>query len=137
MNEKTLRNTIGVFILLTHFGLLLLVVGLTVVDKFSRREMFTTIGIMLPLFATYATIIVKEFLAAPNSSARSPQATSQRIFVSFLIPVLAASMLLTAIFWKSFGSLGFDDFTGLVAVTETAFGVYIGYVVKSLFNTER
>lgn len=133
MNETKLRTTVGIVIVLSHFGLLFFLLLLTVAGKFTPSELLLTLGLVLPLFAAYSTAVIRNFLASKGDDQQALPVTSQRVFVSLLLPALAVAFLITVVAWKAFGPLGFDDFCTLVGVTETAFGLYIGYVVKSLF----
>ena len=133
--EKQLRTNIGKLLIVSHFFLIFLVVFMTAfLGKFTPGQLFTTLGLMLPLFTAYTTAIVATFLAAKNSPTDSVLVDESKVFVAYFIPSLFILFILFSIIWKAFGTLDFEPFTAMLGVSETAFGVYIGMIVKNLFD---
>ena len=135
MSEEKFMSVVGVFLILSHFITLFLVLMLTILDRFTKPELFTAVGLILPLFASYTTIIVHRFLSLTKEKPPDPKLVPfPRIFVALFIPSVFVLFVLAGIFWKAFGSLDFDSFRTMLGVGETAFGIYIGMIVKSMFE---
>ncbi len=136
MNETRLRNVLGLYLILTHFMLIFLVLLLWALGKgFDFHEMADTLMIVAPMFALYSTAIVRQMVSGqPRQVERAGEVDSARVFVSLFIPSVFIAALLVVIgawFWRT---IGFQEFKGALAAVEALFGVYVGLVVSSLFR---
>lgn len=136
MNERTMRAVVGLSFIAEHFILLILVAVLTIADKFTADELFTTFGIIGPLFAAYTTASVKKLLTQIPERHLEPVAW-ERSVLSFTVPIFYFVAVVAIIFWKALGSLTFDAFVKLIGVAETFVGVYVGMVVENLFGSPK
>jgi hypothetical protein len=95
-------------------------------------------AIVLPLFATYSTAIVKFYLKhfAGDTRGRLRISISQAtIFIAF--PFALVMFLFGVASWKAFGTLTFQNFVNLLGVSETAFGVYVAMIVAEFFYSRK
>ena len=134
MTQARFRHRLGVFLVIAHFALILFVVGLTVKDKFTFDEMFTTFGVLGPLFAAYTTAIIKSSMRDQVFPGDSKKVPPGRSFFGWFVPIVFVGFVLAVIYWKAFGALAFDGFVKTLTVTETLFGVYVGFVVEAFFG---
>jgi uncharacterized membrane protein len=137
MNEIALKNRLGVFIVLSHFGLLVLVIAVWIAGGFLTEEMTTTVAIIAPFLAAYTTAIIRYIAESKNKvRARGKQVTGIFASMSFGIPgafvlLLTAGVLLKA---TNHGLRSFEDFKIMLGTAETIFGVYVGQLIFSLFE---
>jgi hypothetical protein len=100
----------------------------------------TILGMLLPLFAGYLSVIIKFFTShkySPSSDVHSPTMALPFIVLSFFFPTLfgvflAGCIILAA---KNMVFRDFDDVKIAVGLGESAFGIYIGQFIFSLFDS--
>ncbi|MFO1419639.1 MAG: hypothetical protein U1F59_01515 [Candidatus Competibacteraceae bacterium] len=137
MTDVTLSTRLGLFLVVSHFGILLLVMGLWLLGGFLTEEMTTAVAIIAPFFAAYTTAIVRHIIQTRNQTARrGRKVTASFAFLAFLTPSLFVFLVTLAILLKAlnWGLTSFQDFKIMLATTETAFGVYVGQFIFSLFE---
>ncbi len=140
MTRSQLKSRIGLFLIISHFAIILLVVILFLMEGFKFEEMTTTIALIVPMFSIYTTAIIKHIIA--NSRQRqgySEAVTKEFVFITFFVPSLFVFFLTAIIVLKTL-NIGFDKFEQfkiMLAVSETVFGAYVGLVMSSLFEIEK
>src|SRR5215208_5493788 len=73
MSEEKLQSFIGIFLVLSHFIVLFLVLIFTIFDRFTKPEMFTAVGLILPLFAAYTTAIVRQLMSLSRENIQASE----------------------------------------------------------------
>jgi hypothetical protein len=137
MTELQLRNRLGMAIVSVHFLLIGVVIVLFFAGGFLFPEMTTTVALLVPIFASYTTAVVRETLktkvAAPDTS---ETLSPQFVRLSWFTLVVFSLFLVAIILCKALhiGFANFEEFKILLAIGETAFGVYLGMFVKSLYG---
>lgn len=137
MKEVQLRNRVGIFLIISHFGIMLSVIGIYLAGGFLFDEMTTTIALMAPFFASYTTVIVRFVIKNKyQTQAKSKDISGMFVFIGFLLPCLFIAAILAAIVLKALnaGFSSFEEFKTVIAIFETVFAVYVGQVVFSLFK---
>lgn len=137
MAEETLRIRLGLFLIVAHFGILLMVIVFWLAGGFLREEMTTSIAIIAPFFAAYTTAIIRHLIKTKHPTPdQGRPVTSAFVFVSFLTPSLFVLLVAGAVVLKAFnvGLTSFEDFKILLGTAETGFGVYVGQLIYSLFE---
>jgi hypothetical protein len=137
MNEVALKNRLGIFIIVSHFGTLVLVLVVWLAGGFLTEEMTTTVAIIGPFLATYTTAIIRYIAESRNKvSARGKPVTGIFVLISFCLPAAFVILLIAAVMLKAFnvGLRSFEDFKIMLGTTETIFGVYVGQLIFSLFE---
>jgi hypothetical protein len=108
---------------------------------FHFDELTTTLSIMIPLFATYTTAVLKTFAKELDGGRRtvSPPVEGPIVFLTFFLIALLACFVFTIVVLKTTNLAfeNFEQFKGLLAMSEVLFGIYIGYVVGALFDLEK
>ena len=139
MSETELKNRIGIFLVLAQFGTLVMIIFLYFAGGFLFDEMTTTAALVLPMLASYTTVITKHFTRTRRQvSEKTRPVTNAFVFVSFLIPLLFVFLIVTIIVLKSLsiGFSSFDQFKTMLAIVESAFAIYLGQIIYSLFGTK-
>ena len=134
MKRKQFRNFVGIAFICSHFGLFLALLILTFQDRFTPPQLFTTAGLILPLFAAYTSLILKAFTQGNSGVSALKEVETAQAVISILIPALFCLYLFGVILWKAFWNLDFDNFVKFIGLAEVVFGVYLGTVLKSLFK---
>jgi hypothetical protein len=140
MTENKLKSTLGIFLIIAHFVVILMVVVFYFLDAFLFEEMTTTLALIIPMFAVYTTAIIKSIIdnrnIEHNPTIPVPHVTNSFVFVSLVLPALFALFVLGLVTLKAF-SVGFDSFEQfkiLIGLAETIFGIYVGQIIGSLFD---
>ena len=136
MNERNIRFTLACILIGGQLATLLLVFGFAGIGRFTTPELFSSIGIIGPLFAAYTTVAVRRMLGEVPFAQVQP-ISLERAVISLTIPSAFVVFVIASIVWKAFGSLTFDDFLKLVGLVQTTLGVYIGYIVESILLGKR
>ena len=140
MNEIELRNRLGIFLIVAHFGILLLIIAFWLHGGFLVDEMTTAIAIIAPFFAAYTTAILRYIIDSKHHvAARGRDVTPVFAFMAFMIPSLFIALVAAAVVMKAFniGLTSFEDFKILLGAAETIFGVYVGQLIFSLFEQQK
>jgi hypothetical protein len=137
MTERRLKDRLSLFVITSHFGILVLVIVLWLAGGFLTEEMTTTIAIIAPFLAVYATAVIK-YITDERYRVEHEGKPINNIFalVTFAIPSAFVTIVAAAIILKAFnyGLTTFENFKLMLATTETVFGVYVGQLIFSLFE---
>jgi len=83
MQKESVRTSVGLFVVLSHFVSILAVLVFFGLGGFDFTQMTTTILIIVPMFGLYTTAIVTHIVGHPLQSKRRGQAVAGRyVFVS-------------------------------------------------------
>ena len=136
MTERQVRTRVGIFLVVSHIAILLLLVLLSLADGFTPPELTTSIALIVPVFAGSTPVIVKSFIDNRKQVAdQSPAMDRPFVVIAFLLPGVFVGFLVLIIVLKAFnwGIADFEHFKGFLVFGETGFAVYMGYVIQSLF----
>ncbi len=136
MTERQVRTRVGIFLVVSHVAILLLLVLLSLAGGFTWPELTTSIALIVPVFVGSTTAIVKSFIDNRKQvENQSPAMHGAFVVIAFLLPGVFVGFLGLIIMLKAFnwGIADFEHFKGLLALGETGFAVYPGYVIQSLF----
>lgn len=134
MRINKLQNFLGIYLILSHFVILALVIFIFL-KLGAITQMTTTLGIILPLFSVYTISIIR--FVIKNRAGKSSEAEVTRIyaFISFLFPTLLIVFVITVLLLRYFLVIeNFEHFKIMIGLTETFFGVYVGYIISSLYE---
>jgi hypothetical protein len=137
MTEAQLKNRLGLFIVAAHFGVLLLVIAFWLANAFLTDEMTTTVAIIVPFLAAYATAIIRYIIESRHKlSTPSEKLTGTFVLVAFAVPSAFVFLIAAAVVLKALnvGLNTFEDFKIMLGTAETIFGVYVGMLIFSLFE---
>lgn len=137
MTREQLKSRIGLFLIISHFMIILLVVALFLFGGFKFEEMTTAVALIVPMFSIYTTAIIKHITTNSKQKKDSSEIiTGEFVFITFFVPSLLIFFLISMIILKTL-NVGFSDFEQfkiMLAISETVFGAYVGLVMSSLFE---
>lgn len=137
MYEINFKRRLGLFFVFSQFATLILIITLYFMGGFLYAEMTTSISLVLPLFSIYTLAIVKFFFKDKyRTRLKGKKITFHYSLLNWSIPILLCVYLMTIITLKAFniGFSTFDEFKGMLAMTETVFGGYFGYMIPTIFD---
>jgi hypothetical protein len=140
MTENQNRQYISRGLVVSHLLIILLVMILWGIHGFTFSEMTTTVAIIVPMFATYTTTIIRSIIATRTRAiASSVEVSKDYAFFSLLIPSIFVLCLFAATILKAFNIAfdSFDQFKIVIGLLEGIFGVYTGLFVTALFPKRR
>ena len=137
MTKTQIKTRVGLFLIISHFTIVILVVILSLFGGYKFEEMTTTIALIVPMFSVYTTAIIKYIIKnSQRTKAESDFVTKEFAFITFFIPSLFVALLAAITVLKSLniGFKNFEQFKTMLAICETVFGAYIGLLISSLFH---
>ena len=137
MNESSLRNKIGIFLIVSQFSLVIIVFLLYLVGGYNFDEMTTTIALMFPMLSVYTTGIIKLFVHNKNRTVgRNRNITKEFAFIAWFFPMLFVISIGFIITIKPLqGFRNFEDFKTFLSIIESLFGGFTGYVISTLLES--
>jgi hypothetical protein len=98
MTESKTRTALGLFLVISHFAVLLLIITLHFLGGFKFDEMTTAVAIITPMFASFTTVIVNQVITERSGvAAASENVSAPFVFLSFFFPVLFVGYLVAVI----------------------------------------
>jgi hypothetical protein len=140
VREQSVKNTLGILLIVSHFLIVTLVIILYTIDAFLFEEMTTTVALIVPMFAIYTTAIVKNIIEHRNDNQTdSKNVSSSFAFLSFFLPVLFTVLVMTVVLLRAFNKAfdNFEQFKIMLGIVETVFAIYVGQIIGSLFGKEQ
>jgi len=139
MNETKLRNRISKFILISNAILFITIITLYLFSGFLPDEFTTLIALISPVTAVYIGALVKYAVENKNViDGGKNEKTVNKLYVTisyWSIPFHFVAIFLIVNF-KAINLITFDDLKIAFSIVETFFGVYVGYIVSSLFKVD-
>ena len=137
MKKNKLKNIVSYILLPSHFLVILTAIIFYLMKGFKTSELTTMLAIIVPLFASYTTLI-SAYLTGPNQSSveEDTPLNPARVFFSIALPIFFTLFLIAIISLKAFniGFETFEDFKTLLGISEGIFGVYVGIFIRSLYK---
>lgn len=135
MKEQTLNARLAQTVVGTHFLTLLCLLIYFLKGGFTFDEFRSTMALVLPMFAVFTTMAVRQTLDSLHSAdssvcVKGADATTLLVFpVCFLVLLLASIVAYgEARVFSSFG-----EFTWTLTAIESGFGVFVGQIVKKMW----
>ncbi|MCB9274806.1 MAG: hypothetical protein H6564_12255 [Lewinellaceae bacterium] len=142
IREKVLRTHI-LWLMFGIKGLIVLfVLTLWQSGGFTAAQFMVTLALLLPIFATYTTVMVRSsirerYIQQYATTALEPRVSRNFQFTTYGVLLIYGFALFYVIDLRGRGVLGqFDYMTSLLALVELLLGVYVGQLVFSLFKKE-
>ncbi|MDC6364644.1 MULTISPECIES: hypothetical protein [Flavobacteriaceae] len=137
MNEVNLKRQVGIFFVLSHFLVVILILIYYFLGGFLFSEMTTSISLIIPLLSVYTLTIIKFFFKERYKiNLKGKKVTRYYSIITWFIPILLFLYLITIITLKAFNQVfsTFEEFKGMLALTEVVFGGYFGFIIPSMFK---
>ena len=139
VSEQKLKRHI--FILLVVIKVLILLFVLTLWQSgsnFTQEEFIATLGILVPVFATYLGLMFKEQLAQRHELTVKASYVSKGFQRTVYLLLLAYGLSFFIILnLKGPGTINHTQMIGLLTMVEAGLGVYIGQLVSALFKEKK
>jgi hypothetical protein len=139
MSESKLRNRISKFILISNAILFITIIVLYLFSGFLQDEFTVLIALISPVTAVYIGALVK--YAVENKNVIENEKTEvpvNKLYVTislWSIPFHFISIFVI-VNLKALNIITFGDLKIAFSLVETFFGVYVGYIVSSLFKVD-
>lgn len=104
---------------------------------FTAENFTTVVGILIPVFATYLTLMVQD--ATKNRSLLQPgdkRVNKGFARLAYTLVILYPVVLIIILNLRGPGTITFAQLTALLTLVETGLGAYLGKVVFGLFRGE-
>ena len=137
MEEDKLNKVISVFFILRHFLIIILIVGFRMLGWYGKEDFQVSLPIIAPIFASFSTLIVLYIIENKNNTEKQDKMVSSMfVFISFFIPIVFLLFILLVLIKQAVTPVSIEDFSTYLGISESVFGIYIGYILKSLFKRE-
>lgn len=137
MTEDTLKSKLGSFMVICHFCIILLIVVFRLIEYFDDSTLKVSLPIVIPLFATYTTLVVRNMIANRNKVVdTSRQMNKNYVFISFFITIIFVLAILGITLKQGLKPSSIESFAVLLGIGESVFGIYLGYIFKDLFSSD-
>jgi DMSO reductase anchor subunit len=135
MKESRLKAIIFIFMILAKFLTLLAILIEYATDGLEKSEMFSSIALIMPLFAVYITVILKDLMSNPYKEKQESKylKTSLTLMTFIVFPIYALSIIGVIILAGS-GKIAGEELQPILGIIESVFGIYVGQVVTTLFK---
>jgi len=134
MTENKLKNRVGLFMVISHFAIILFIIGMRLLERFDDDTLKVSLPIVLPLFASYSTAVVKNFIQNKHKIVdRSKAINSTASFISLFIPAVFILLIFLIVLKQSIKPTSVESFAILLGLGESVFGIYLGTIFKGLF----
>ena len=139
MTERQLKYRAGMFLIGSHVAILMLIIVLFFLHGFDAAQFSTLFGIIMPMFSGYTAAIIgfmiKDRYTLDDATQRVTGAFS---FLFFAVPALFAVVIAGSIFAQAMSAVfrNFEEFKTFIMTIESAFAVYIGLFVYSIFQKQ-
>jgi len=140
MREHNLKISIGLFLILSHFTVLILVMIVSAIGGMDFAETTTSVALITPMFATYTIAIIRFIIDHKGAEeTKSPLVNKAYVFISFFIPALFISAITAIVLLRGYRIWIRDPemYKYLLGAAETIFGVYVGMILRDMFEMKK
>ena len=139
MTERTLRNVMSIFLVISHIAILGLVLIFFILHGLSPTEFSTSFAIIAPMLAALTGLSVTYIISAKKKPARNEHSTLLSgiyVFATLLLSPLFVVAVAGLLVMKAtnYNGFTFEQFKLALTGTETIFGAYTGKLLASLFE---
>ncbi len=137
MTENSLKNKIGILLIILHFFVLSLVLFAFLRGGFRFDEFTTTVAIIVPMFAGYTTAIIVYFSSnrfKSEDTSREVTAIFAVLSAAFPLTMFIALAVSIIFFASSKAFSNFEEFKGTLSILETIFAAYVAKFAYTLFD---
>jgi hypothetical protein len=139
ISEHRFKNQVLYLLLSAKMVLVIWLFTLWESGAFTNEQFISVIGIIVPVFATYLTLVVKDATQHRHTDAPQDNRLVKRSFqmTAYWLIGTYTFVLLLVINLRGQGILNqFGQMTAMLSTVESGLGVYIGQIVFALFKKE-
>jgi len=136
MNERRLQEYVAYSLILAPVLAMAVILYYWLIEAIEFNEARTTALTILPIFAIYITTITNFIISTrkPITTDTSDHVTrSYAIFIGSITLAFICFMPIMISFAAS-GGVIFDNFILALSIVETVLGIYMGFVIHSLYE---
>jgi hypothetical protein len=134
MRLNKLKISVGIFMICSHFGAMLLVICLAA-RYFTFDQALDIVLILAPLFSAFTLGIVSDFVRNRTSHATGPLVNRPFVFVTLFFPfIYTVAVFGLIIAWPMGWIAKIEQLRRGVAACETLIGAGLGIVMGTLFE---
>jgi hypothetical protein len=137
MSEHNLKTNVGIFLILSHFIVFIVVMIVSAIGGMDFSETTTSVALIAPMYAAYTTAIIRFIIDNKRKRAvKSPAVTKAYTFISFFIPALFTGAIIIIVVLRGFRIWIRDPdmYKYLIGAMETIFGIYAGLILRDMFE---
>ncbi len=140
MKEKRLKNIIMFLILSAKIITIGLILFHYATDGLQKKDTFSLITLILPLFTVYLTVMIKDILSNPyvekEDKPKIKKVKGSIVLLTFIVFPLYFAAIIISINLAAQGSLQIEELQQIIGLVESAFGVYLAQIILTLFKKE-
>jgi hypothetical protein len=125
---------LGKTFIISHFLLILSVIGCRFAGKFDNSTTKAALAILIPLLMTYTTAVVIDIIDRRHRASRGKNVSSNFTFLILFVPSLFILFIAGIIAKQAIKPDSVEDFTIFLGMGETFFGIYMGTIFRALFT---
>lgn len=134
MTERRLQTIVGIMIIVCYALTIIILTYSGEKEWLLPAEYPEALYIVLPLFGIYVVGIARSFVANKNQVVDNTPAVSRNYqFIVLFFTTLFVAWILVTVIDEATGPDDAEAFLATLALAETCFGVYLGFILKSLF----
>ena len=140
MKEKRLKNIILFLILTAKIFTIGLILFHYSTEGLQKKEMYSLITLILPLFTVYLTVMIKDMLSNPYRNEKKQEKQKKvkgsiSVLTFIIFPIYFVTIIIS-INQTARGNLQADELQQIIGIVESAFGIYLGQIILTLFKKE-
>ncbi|WP_353779690.1 hypothetical protein [Winogradskyella sp. 3972H.M.0a.05] len=135
MKEVKLKIFLSYFFIISHFIIIGYLIKLRYINDewISSEDFQAAMSTIVPVLAMITTAIISYVIKNKNKSLKhSKNINSQYLVISTIIPIIFLVSVFYLIHRQTITPV--ENFIGLLGVIESLFGVYLGFIIKSLYE---
>lgn len=137
LDEHTFKNRLMWAVIIAKVVVLVFVFTLWESGAFTAEQFAATAGLLAPVFAAYLGVMYKDYVGRRHvgtAAADGPRVTRGFARTAYLLTGAYALALLLVLNLRGPGHISFGEMNGLLALVESALGVYLGQLVAELYK---
>jgi formate hydrogenlyase subunit 3/multisubunit Na+/H+ antiporter MnhD subunit len=139
MKESRLRAIVTTLIMFSTTIIFLMTAILYFLHGYDQEELKDLLAILAPVFSVYLTAVVKYSIENKSTKPKTDRLVNAAyIRVTFWFLPLHFVIIMTTLLLKSlYNVISFSELKVCFSAIEIFFGVYVAYIITSLFPTEK
>ncbi len=142
MKKNKLKNIILIFMLIAKIFTMGVILFHSATQGLTKSETISAFTLILPLFTVYLTVMIKDIVDNPyKTKKKKTEVVRVKSSISLITFIVFPVYFLAIVMSINQTAQGNEFFSGdglqqIIAIIESAFGVYVGLIVFSLFKKE-
>ena len=135
MRESLFKKILGLTIICIHIFIVFLILYYKNDNQFGDEDLKIALSIIIPLFATYMTLIIKDFIDERYLKKNEDKKINfSFIIITTLFTVGIFLSIICVLDSQANNGYSSEDFAFYLSIPESVFGLYLGMIFKSLYS---